>query len=427
MQALSMKKLLFDVLSTIQPGNDELKSEKVFTKKLVRTLQRSAGRNAKAVLAGSMAKGTFLRQDKDIDVFLLFPRSIKKENFAGIVKKITGNAFPDASYKTKYAEHPYLRMRIEGKNVDVVPAYKVNKAENLKSAVDRSVFHTEFIVRKLERSRIKEVLLLKKFLKCNELYGAEIRVGGFSGYLCELMIVKFGSFLNFLRVAIKWKGKEPVFIDITRQYKGKEEKEKAMKRFNTKFIVIDPTDRNRNVAAAVSPENLRRLIKTSKSFLKKPTARYFSAPKSFGEKIEIMRRDGISSYMIVFHKENVADDIIWGQIRKVTNALRAYMEKNEFDVNEVLMDCGEKRAVVAINISKEKLPDRRELKGPKTDMKEHTAAFVKAHKNARFKTRNGRMIAIVPREMIYAKDAIRGFFRKTVMPTHMKFVRFSEL
>jgi tRNA nucleotidyltransferase (CCA-adding enzyme) len=39
-----------------------------------------------------------------------------------------------------------------------------------------------------------EVRLLKKFMKGTGVYGAEIKIGGFSGYLCELLILKYRSF-----------------------------------------------------------------------------------------------------------------------------------------------------------------------------------------------------------------------------------------
>lgn len=37
-------------------------------------------------------------------------------------------------------------------------------------------------------------------------YGSEFKVGGFSGYLCELLIINYGSFLEVLRnVWTDWK------------------------------------------------------------------------------------------------------------------------------------------------------------------------------------------------------------------------------
>ncbi|MDO8553573.1 MAG: CCA tRNA nucleotidyltransferase [Candidatus Micrarchaeota archaeon] len=421
MHDLSTKKLLFEVLEGIQPGKDEIYSEKRFTNELVLKLQKCAGSKVFVVLAGSMAKGTFLKQDNDVDIFLLFPVTVKKENFVERVKKIVNGAFPRAKYEIKYAEHPYLRVRLDGRRIDVVPAYKIDKAENLKSAVDRSVFHTKFIKGNLKKEQVAEVLLLKKFLKCNELYGAEIKIGGFSGYLCELLIVNFGTFLNFVRTTAKWKTDDSMFVDLKEYYKDDELIEKIMKKFNTRFVVIDPTDRNRNVAAAVSEENITKMIRIFKVFIKKPTRKYFSPPKSFKEKLKAIEKKHGSCYLIKLAREELADDIVWGQIRKITSALVTYLKKNEFKVKEIIMESEGKDAFICLRIGSERLANKKEIVGPEVKMKEHIIAFRKAHETAIFKRKGKRITAIVPRENIYAEKTIEKFFAKVSMPSHISF------
>ena len=37
-------------------------------------------------------------------------------------------------------------------------------------------------------------------------HGSEFKVGGFAGYLCELLIIHYGTFLNVLKYAAdEWK------------------------------------------------------------------------------------------------------------------------------------------------------------------------------------------------------------------------------
>ena len=58
----------------------------------------------------------------------------------------------------------------------------------------------------LKTNQEKEVRLLKRFMKMVGTYGSEFKVGGFSGYLCELMIIRYGSFLKVLKgVFDHWK------------------------------------------------------------------------------------------------------------------------------------------------------------------------------------------------------------------------------
>ncbi len=427
MRDLLVKTLLFGVLKEIRPGKDEISSEKKFTDELVLKLQKCAGNSILVVLAGSMAKGTFLKQDKDVDIFLLFPIEVKKESFAERVKKIVNAAFPKAKYEIKYAEHPYLRVRYNGRKIDVVPAYKIDKAENLKSAVDRSVFHTKFIKGNLKKGQIKEVLLLKKFLKCNELYGAEIKVGGFSGYLCELMIVNFGTFLNFIRTIAKWNKEDSMFVDLKEYYKDDESIEKIMKKFNTRLVVIDPTDKNRNVAAAVSEENIWKMVKIFRTFLKRPTQKYFSPPKNFDEKLEGMKNKQGNCYLVTLKREEMADDIVWGQIRKITNAMITQLEKDEFRITEVIMNSEENKVQIVLRLKNERLSPKRTITGPTQSLKENLVAFKKAHRNAVFKRKGNRVLAIVPREIIFAEQAIKKFFKAVKMPSHIAFKSFSKI
>ena len=50
-----------------------------------------------------------------------------------------------------------------------------------------------------------EVRVLKKFMKGIDTYGAEIKVGGFSGMLCETLILNYGSFEDTIKSASDWK------------------------------------------------------------------------------------------------------------------------------------------------------------------------------------------------------------------------------
>ena len=98
------------------------------------------------------------------------------------------------SYEIRYAEHPYVHGIVKGVEVDVVPCYRLKDASRIKSAVDRTPFHHEWLKDRI-KGKENEVRLLKGFLKANGLYGAEYKVRGFSGYLCELLIMFYGSFV----------------------------------------------------------------------------------------------------------------------------------------------------------------------------------------------------------------------------------------
>jgi len=142
--------LLNDVLKYIRPSSEELRKETKFANDLIRKIGAKAPPTCKVVLTGSIAKGTFLRDRRDIDIFVLFERSVAREKLESAIKKIVTKAFPGIGYQLSYAEHPYARFHYEGRRIDLVPAYKISKAAQRISAVDRSVLHTRFIKKKLK-------------------------------------------------------------------------------------------------------------------------------------------------------------------------------------------------------------------------------------------------------------------------------------
>ena len=140
---------------------------------------------------GSIAKDTWLSENPDIDIFMRLPTSIPRRNLGDIGLKIAKKAAGDAKQLERFAEHPYLEIFLSGYRVDIVPCYDAKPGE-WQSATDRTPYHTDYINTHLSKEKRGEVRLLKRFLQGIGVYGAELKIGGFSGYLCELLIMKFG-------------------------------------------------------------------------------------------------------------------------------------------------------------------------------------------------------------------------------------------
>jgi tRNA nucleotidyltransferase (CCA-adding enzyme) len=406
------------IIATIKPTKEERESEKNIAKELVKKLKRVVPKGMKVVLTGSIAKDTFLSKSNDIDIFILVPKSFEKKQFETLVKSIVEKAFPSTQYELKYAEHPYARLYVNDRRVDVVPAYKIKAADELGSAVDRSVLHTHFIMKKLKKRQKDDVLLLKKFLMANELYGAELRVEGFSGYLCELLIINYKNFINTIKAISKWK--LPVFIDIKKYYRTKDEREVALKRFNAPLVVIDPVDINRNVAAAVSEKNAKKLISLAKKFLKRPSADFFlRRTLTFDEKLEKMKKRKGVVYVISMPKSDVADDIVWGQLKRLATSITKYLEKNEFVVRDCILGDNEKNVSIALLIESDVLSPTKIVRGPPLNMEENVEKFKKMHEKEETFVKNGRLFAIVARESRTINDALKKFFDDAKLPSHL--------
>ena len=223
---------------------------------------------------GSVAKDTWLRENPDIDIFMRLPTSIPRKNLGDVALKIAKNAAGSYEQIERFAEHPYLQLMVEDYRVDIVPCYDAKPGE-WQSATDRTPYHTDYIKKHLTASLLGEVRLLKRFMQGTGVYGAEIKVGGFSGYLCELLVLKYGSFIETVQAFAAYSKR--VIVDIENFYAERQNELSLL--FPEPLVIIDPVDKGRNVASAVQPEKLYSFVGAARAFLKKPDAAFFYPPK----------------------------------------------------------------------------------------------------------------------------------------------------
>ena len=289
-----MNQILNDVLEKIRPDKKEKEKIANISKKLK---DKAVRENVEPLIVGSVAKETNLK-GADIDLFIKFNKNIDlKQKGLEIARKI----LPDG--KELYAQHPYLRGEIEGIGLDVVPCYIINDSSNSISAVDRTPFHTKWVNDNIQ-GKEDEVRLAKQFLKGAGAYGANAAVGGFSGYLVEILIIKYGNFKNLIEEISQWK--PPVIIQ-----KVEGVPEAAM-------MLQDPVDEKRNVSAGVTLKGIGAAILASKAFLNKPTIEFFF-PKN-----KIRKAKGIVTTVVLPHSGGSDETVLpWlqKQGRKIYNAI----------------------------------------------------------------------------------------------------------
>ena len=262
---------------------------------------------------GSYAKETWTPEKIDIDIFVKFKKTTSEKNFETIGKKIGFDSLKKFKPYVRYSEHPFVEADIDGVGVNVVPCYDIKKGE-WKSAADRSTFHTEFMSEKLTGSMKDDIRILKCFLKINGMYGAEIAKQGFSGYVCEVLVYYLGSFENVLKKISKLKNNEMIG--------------KSPRKFDSPLVVIDPIDRNRNLGAAISIQNVTNFILIARNFLKKNSISYFKEKSKNKIPAELAR----NTLVINFKYKKRSDDIIYGQIKRAATSLESQMNKEGFNV-----------------------------------------------------------------------------------------------
>ncbi len=382
--------ILDKVIKDFSPTENEKKMIIFYSNMLTTRLKSVVPKSVEIAWVGSTARGTQLRGSSDIDIFLLFPRHMDKEQIKkkGLeYAKKTVKPGANESYVIKYAEHPYLKLFLKdiGITADIVPAFKISDAKERITAVDRTQLHNEFMSEKLSQVQKKQVIALKMFLKSHGIYGAGARYEGFSGYLCELLIYHYGSFIGVLENAASLK--LPVLIDpLTRANGSLTQTKDSVARFKKEFIVIDPTDKNRNVAAVVSDESLGRLIAISKMMLEKPSLEFFYGPRYSdtysARKISNIRKNlGIDLYLLAFKIPDITEEIIWQQTRRFGHQIGGILKKNGFPPIIELENVSEKEAIIAFFIS-ETSHRHKIAEGPSIFMGSAAAKFLKSHQKS---------------------------------------------
>lgn len=262
-------------------------------------------------LGGSFAKGTWLSGDADIDVFVRFKRSVPPEAFTKVSKEVGFAAMAGHGPYERYADHPYVEAEMDGTKINVVPCYDVKQGE-WKSAADRSPYHTRYMKERLTNTMKNDVRLLKRLLKAQGIYGAQMSKQGFSGYVAEVLTLHFGGFIKTAEAMAKV-GYGDIIGDAT-------------KVFDTPIVIVDPVDGNRNLAAAISGRNMGLFILACRALLRNPAASMFGAGQP------PIREDWDGVVAVRFRYSERSPETIWGQAKKAASSVGLQLRRGGFGV-----------------------------------------------------------------------------------------------
>jgi tRNA nucleotidyltransferase (CCA-adding enzyme) len=325
------------------------------------------------VFGGSFAKGTWLKCDTDIDIFVKIAGSTSLEEFEDLGKRIGLKSLAQYRPNIRYSNHPYVEAFVKGVRVNVVPCYDVEKGK-WKSAADRSPFHTQYIIDNMDQEKKDQVRVLKKFLKIFKIYGAEIATSGFSGYVTEVLILKFGSFRAVLEEISNVKSQQVISLQKLDQ--------DIIKMFDSRVIIIDPVDPKRNLGAAISAESIGRFVLAARAFLAKPSLNYFMESKSSGEYVQRFDNRLWQNMLVVeFAYSMRSPDVIWGQLKKSLRGLSNQLEIADFKVLRSTCTTDEKNIAVFVFLLESYIlsPYRHRI-GPEIIMRNATDNFILKNK-----------------------------------------------
>lgn len=324
--------------------------------------KRVTAAGAEAILGGSFAKDTWLPGSRDVDVFARF--DVRSEPELEARGQDLKDAFPEA--EEVMGSRAYLRLAIDGVDVEIIPIRPLSDTAN---AMDHSPDHVAYVREHLLHPN--EVRALKALLRANRLYGAESHVRGLSGYVCELLIIRYRSLSALAEHAALWKRG-------TRIVYHENEKE-----FGDPLIVEDPTDEQRNAAAAVSDESLS-------TFTELMTR--VAAGESFDALLEAARLEPPYAE-IELRGSKEKDDVAAAQLRKIHDRIVRGLEPYGLSASE--WDWEAPTWTSRFKLERYELDATEEREGPPVTMREACDAFLAEHPDAA--ERNGRLVATIER------------------------------
>ena len=360
------------------------------------------------VFGGSFAKGTWLKNEADVDIFVKFDDQMDVRDFENYGKRIGLQSLKDFSPYLRYADHPYVEAYVETVKINVVPCFDVSYGK-WKSAADRSPFHTIYVIDRLDDCKKNQVRLLKQFLKSLNIYGAEISKKGFSGYVSEILIIKFGSFLSTLGYFSNFTTDKNII-----HLGDKIINSNDLKKFNSFLIILDPVDNNRNLGTAVSPLSAGKFIRGSKMFLSNPSNNYFVNIKKIRHIDPALIELLSASLLIIEFKFGFrAPDVIWGQLQKTINSTSKFIESYGFKIIKNVCFTDEKEhCVLAFLMESITLPKLYKRIGPDIFRHNDAEKFINSNSVSQVKwiTPDNRINCLLLRDFTDVRDYLKFVF-----------------
>ncbi|MDP3765529.1 MAG: CCA tRNA nucleotidyltransferase [Nanoarchaeota archaeon] len=417
----NIKPMLAEVLKEIQPNKDY---EKEIFEKLSFIIKRinQGKKHIKAILGGSGAKGTWLKTF-DADIFVLFDYGKFKDNsnkLSDILEKTLKKKFGNVI--RLHGSRDYFQIKQGNFTFEIVPILKIQKAEQARNITDVSPLHSNWV--KKHKRLINEMKLTKQFCQAQNVYGAESYIRGFSGYICEILTVYYGSFLNLIKNAAKWSDK--AVIDIKKYYKGKD----VFKLVNTSklaspLIVIDPVQKDRNASAALSFEKFEVFKKSAKEFLKKPSKEFFAKKNLM---MLFSKKKSKNSQLTVISAKplNGKIDVVGSKLLKIYEYLKEELQRHDFKIIKTDWEWDKKNdAIFYFLFDKKPLPKNVEAEGPPIKIRQHADNFKKIHKKTFVKY--GKIFSLEKRKFTKPTELLKNIIKSQFTRERSKSIKISVI
>jgi tRNA nucleotidyltransferase (CCA-adding enzyme) len=408
-------KIFSQTLSKIRP--DEKKLQPIveeFLSKINRALSEKRIQ-AKAVVGGSVAKGTFLKNDCDCDIFVRFDQKYPDDE----ISELLATALERFKPERVHGSRDYFHIDDKKNNIrfEIVPVSKIDDPKNARNVTDMSPLHVTWVKRNSQYT--DDIRLAKQFCKAAGVYGAESFIRGFSGHVLDILVIHHKGFLNLLRASTSWKIKE--VVDVKNHFKGSALKKLNPSKTEGPIIVIDPVLPERNAAAALSEEKLKKFVKAADEFLAKPDVSYFEIKKITPD-IVVEKARGRPLVMISATPTEGKTDVIGAKLLSAFTSIRKQLEMNGFDIVDADWAWDKKNdALYWYMLKKMDIETKFKREGPPLNQKNRVEEFKKKHKKTFVE--DGRVSTYITREYTNALKSAANAIKQQITTEKVKKIR----
>ncbi len=397
------------ILESCKPSPQEQQHLQKVVKEVTSKINISG---ATPILGGSGAKDTWLKGTHDIDIYVKFnvrQYHDKSDQLADILGKVVKKQFKKVDHL--HGSRDYYQVIMPPYTVEIVPILDIKKAAEARNITDFSHLHVQYV--RKHKKLTDDIRLAKLFAKAQGVYGAESYIQGFSGYVMELLVIHYGSFMNMVRAVAKWK-ERTVIGD-----KQEAEKLNPAKKVSP-LILLDPVQPERNAAAALSQERYQQFIKACKKLLRRPSEKLFEEEEVNWEQL---KKKGKVLYCSVTPLKD-KKDVAGAKMLKAFEFCRRALEQCEFKVIKAGW-CYNNSSYFYFVMDKKPLASTALRQGPPVKLKQASMHFKRQHKRAIAK--QGRLYAEVPRLFTYAEECLKEALTSENVTERIKNVSVSIL
>lgn len=420
----NVDEILKEVLNEIKPKENHKDLIEKSVKIIKKNLEKS-NVDAEVFVGGSYAKGTFIGDSFDCDIFIRCKDDL--ENLSDAVEPIVKDTAKElnSEYFRIKASRDYFQIVIGKITLEIVPVKYIEDISDADNIMDFSPFHVGWAVKEItKKDCADDIRLMKMFLKAGNIYGAESHIQGFSGHVADILILYYGGFIDALKAMSKWNINEKVIIDYGRAYKGQDVSFfMNNSKINSALIVVDPIDKERNAAAALHQKNLEKGVERAKAFLAKPSLEFFEKKRLDAKEIKNEFPDSCV-VEIIAEPHKGKRDIVGSKIIKAKEFIERRLQEEGFEVKKALWQWEEKAQIFLV-LEQDKIPETFLQKGPRKDMKEAVSAFRK--KNDKIIEKEDVLFAEKERNFTDIRVALDTIVKEDYLKEKLKKVEYMQV